>query len=255
MKLFAINPFRAVGLAGCICLAFVLTGCGSTHYDSVNPQTPFVFPGQSPAPATVQTHSPDPATPSPALPQAPVTYPAIAVNPNQFGGPSAQPASPSSSGVLRAGDLVRVMFSDIPQPPQPIEIRVPEDGRITLPYNITVIATGKSVSQLQEEIRNAYVPKYYVRLTVNIKTEERFYFVGGEVKAPARQIYFGEGMTVLRAIDSVGGFTDFANRKKIELRRADGKVYKVDWSKAIKNANLDLPVYPNDHITVPRRIF
>jgi protein involved in polysaccharide export with SLBB domain len=81
---------------------------------------------------------------------------------------------------------VKVTFSDIPNPPQPLEVRIPEDGRITLPYNMNVYAIGKTVSQLQDEIRGLYVPKLFVRLTVNIKTEDRVYFVGGEVRSPAR---------------------------------------------------------------------
>ena len=117
---------------------------------------------------------------------------------------------------------------------------------------MNVYAIGKTVSQLQDEIRNMYVPKLFVLLTVNIKTEDRVYYVGGEVRQPARQPYIGD-ITVLRAIDSVGGFTDFANRKKIELRRANGDVHIIRWDKARTNSKLDLKVYPNDQITVHRR--
>jgi polysaccharide export outer membrane protein len=117
---------------------------------------------------------------------------------------------------------------------------------------MTVYAIGKTVSQLQDEIRSMYVPKLFVRLTVNIKTEDRVYFVGGQVRSPARQAYIGD-ITVLRAIDTVGGFTDFANRKKIELRRANGEVHIINWDKARKNSRYDLKVYPNDQIIVHRR--
>ena len=61
-------------------------------------------------------------------------------------------------------------------------------------------------------------------------------------------------MTVLRAIDTVGGFTDFAKRSRIELRRANGEVHMINWDKARKNPKLDLKVYPNDQIFVHRRI-
>lgn len=224
-------------------VALMLAGCGGTQYasDPVNPAQPFAFPGQS-APAYAGTQSQAPSVaPSPALPQAPVPYADVAVNPNVM-----------SSSRLTSGDLVKVTFTDIPNPPQPMEIRIPEDGRITLIYNMNVYAIGKTVSQLQDEIRSLYVPKYFVRLTVNIKTDDRVYFVGGEVRAPARQAYIGD-ITVLRAIDTVGGFTDFANRKKIELRRANGEVHYINWDKARKNQKLDLRVYPNDQIIVHRR--
>jgi protein involved in polysaccharide export with SLBB domain len=247
MKARAMKVSKMVAFGAWLPLASVLAGCGSVQYaDPVNPPQPFTFPGQTPAAVvSMPAQAPGVGMPSPALPQSPVPIAPVAVNPNQL-------PPHISSGVLRVGDLVRVSLLDIPQPPQPVEIRIPDDGRITLPYNITVDARGKSVSQLQEEIRNAYVPTLFVRLTVNIKTEERFYFVGGEVRVPNRQPYMGE-MTVLRAIDTAGGFTDFASRKKIELRRANGEIHNINWDKARKNPKLDLIVYPNDQITVGRR--
>jgi polysaccharide export outer membrane protein len=222
--------------------ALLLAGCGGAQYasDPVNPAQPFTFPGQS-APAYAGQSQPPSVAPSPGLPEAPVPYPPVAVNPNAM------------LSRLASGDLVKVAFSDIPNPPPPMEVRIPEDGRITLPYNMNVYAIGKTVSQLQDEIRSLYVPKLFVRLTVNIRTEERYYFVGGEVRSPARQQYLGD-MTVLRAIDTVGGFTDFAKRSRIELRRANGEVHTIDWDKARKNPKLDLKVFPNDQIFVHRRI-
>ena len=67
-----------------------------------------------------------------------------------------------------------------------------------------------------------------------------------------RQIYTGP-ITVLRAIDSAGGFSDFANRNNIELTRQTGEKIKVSWKKAVKDSKLDPEVYPNDQIIVHRR--
>ena len=103
-----------------------------------------------------------------------------------------------------------------------------------------------------DDIRKEYVPRYFVRLTPSVKTEERFYFVGGEVKIPNRQVYWGD-MTVMRAIDTARRFTDFADRTKIELRRANGQKVIVNWKKVGQDLKLDPPVYPNDQITVPKR--
>jgi len=236
----AMKLFKSLKACAWMPAALLLAGCGGTQYasDPVNPAQPFAFPGQTPTYAgPAQAPS---VAPSPALPQAPVPIPPVAVNPNAM------------FSRLASGDLVKVAFSDIPNPPPPMEVRIPEDGRITLPYNMNVYAIGKTVSQLQDEIRSLYVPKLFVRLTVNIRTEERYYFVGGEVRAPARQQYLGD-MTVLRAIDTVGGFTDFAKRSRIELRRANGEVHMINWDKARKNSKLDLKVFPNDQIFVHRR--
>jgi polysaccharide export outer membrane protein len=138
----------------------------------------------------------------------------------------------------------------IPEHSEPIK----EDGTITLPYIGAVQAAGKTPGQLQNEILNLYVPKYYVRLTVTVKSEDRVYYVGGEVKQPGRQLYVGE-TTVTRAIQSAGDFTDFANQRKVWLIRANGKRIKVNCNKAFENPSLDLSIYPGDQIQVPRRFF
>ncbi len=64
------------------------------------------------------------------------------------------------------------------------EETIKEDGTITLPLIGSVYAVGKTAGELQNEIYTNYVPKYYVRLTVTVKSGDRVYYVGGEVKSP-----------------------------------------------------------------------
>lgn len=160
----------------------------------------------------------------------------------------------SSFSFLRVGDLIMINFSDIEKPPQKQEVNIPVSGMITLPFNIHVKADGKTTTQLEKDIRDAYVPSLFVNLTVTVKADQRFYFVDGEVKAARSWPYLGE-TTVLRAIANAGGFTDFANKKNIELRRQNGQRFFVDYNHALKDPKLDLPVYPNDHIIVKKGIF
>jgi polysaccharide export outer membrane protein len=93
-----------------------------------------------------------------------------------------------------------------------------------------------------------------VNLTAIVRTEERTFIVDGEVRQPGQKPYTGE-VTVLRAIGTAGGFTEFANRKKVQLRRQNGQRFIVNYNKAIEKPELDLPVYPNDHIIVTKSIF
>ena len=58
--------------------------------------------------------------------------------------------------------------------------------------------------------------------------------MNGEVRAPSRQIY-NSRITVLKAIASAGGFTDFANKKKVRLTRVDGRTQTVNCVKALDN--------------------
>lgn len=154
------------------------------------------------------------------------------------------------------GDTVTVNFSDTPDTRQPHEERIREDGNLTLPLIGTVKAVDKTPGELQKEIHDLYVPKYYVRMTVTVKYQsvELVYYVDGEVKMPNRYPYLGP-TTVLKAISSAGDFTDFARRNKVTLTRANGAIVKVDCKKALENPALDPPVFPGDKIHVPRRIW
>jgi polysaccharide export outer membrane protein len=157
------------------------------------------------------------------------------------------------SDTLQVGDSVTVIFSDLSTPLQPFEERVKTDGSITLLQNQKFQAAGKNRGDLEVEIRNRYVPDYYKNLTVTIKPLERFFYVSGEVNTRSRQPYLSD-ITVTKAIASAGGFTDYANKKKVRLTRANGKTVTINCVKALENAALDLPVYPGDSITVPRSL-
>lgn len=153
---------------------------------------------------------------------------------------------------LRVGDLVNVTSADViaPQPDQ--RTRIKADGTINLPLIGSVQAAGKKISDLEQEIQKAYVPRYYKQLTVSIKAEDRFYSVGGEVRLPGRLQYLGE-TTLLRAIQSAGDFTDYANRKKVQIIRANGEREIVNALKARQNPKkFDLPLCPGDAIHVPQ---
>lgn len=207
----------------------LLAGCASDPNEALNPgKRAMVFPPDEMRPSLdiVTTGQP------PAVPPDP----GIANDPSK----------------LIVGDFLTITFSDVPAPGlQDVRARIPSDGYITLHYNVRVKAAGKNIADLQQDIRKAYVPGLFVNLTVVVKAEDRYFYVGGEVRAPSRQIYLGN-VTVLRAIETASGFTDFAKRTKIQLRRANGQTIIVNAIKAEKDPSLDPPVLPNDHITVPR---
>jgi len=153
---------------------------------------------------------------------------------------------------LRVDDLITIIFSGVPVPPDKFEQRIKDDGTISLELIGAIKAAGKTAGKLQIEIHDAYVPKYFVRLNVSVHAEGRYFYVDGCVKIPSRQPHQGE-LTVLKAIAAAGGFTDFANKKKVVVVRANGQKLTVDCVKALKDPKLDLPIYPGDKITVPQR--
>lgn len=166
-------------------------------------------------------------------------------------------ANRSIPDVLAVGDYITVKYDDLPTLVPPYDGQIKGDGNITLIYNQQFEAAGKTPAQLEQEIRTRYVPQWFKNMTVTVRpvSETRIFYVGGEVRAPGRQMYV-PGITVFRAIQSAGYFTDFANQKKVRLTRADGKrTITVDCKKVMKDATKDVEVYPNDTIIVPRSVY
>lgn len=158
--------------------------------------------------------------------------------------------------VFRPGDSLTVTFNDTPITIDPSDQKIKADGTILLTQNQTFVAAGKTTGELEKEIRARYVPDYYKYMTVAVTRDinTQWYYVEGEVRTPSRQIY-NNRLTVTMAIASVGGFTDFANKKKVKLIRVNGKSYTVNCVKALNDPTLDLEVYPGDKIHVPRRFW
>jgi polysaccharide export outer membrane protein len=196
--------------------------------------------------------TPPAATPASESAKAPVKTPVSK--------PTAVPLMTRSAGpepeVLRVGDSLTVSFTDTPQTIPSFEEKIKEDGTITLTLNQTFKAEGRTRGELERDIRARYVPDYFKYMTVTVKQQEstRWYYLNGEVRSPARQIY-NSRITVLKAIASAGGFTDFANKKKVRLTRVDGRTQTVNCVKALDNPALDPEVYPGDTIHVPRRLW
>lgn len=156
---------------------------------------------------------------------------------------------------LHIGDTVAITFSGLPEPLDPQEKPIKEDGTITLPDVGRIKAAGRTIGELEDAIHDLYVPKIYTHLNVTVKTtSDRVYYVRGEVKNPGRMIYAGS-ITVSKAVTSAGDFTDFANHGKVWLIRANGDRFKLDLDRILGGEDPDPPVFPGDQIEVGRRIF
>lgn len=163
-------------------------------------------------------------------------------------------SSNSPTAILQAGDTIGVVFNDLVSAVPAIQDQIKDDGTITLYFNEKFVAAGKTVRQLQEEIHDRYVPRYYKLMTPTVSTTERFYSVGGEVRSPNRYVWTS-GLTVLSAINTAGGFTDYSRKGKVSVTRAGThKLEYEDCVKALKKPELDVPIYPGDQIFVKKRI-
>jgi polysaccharide export outer membrane protein len=204
-----------------------LTGCGTAQYQ---------YP---------ESKAPSPGAPTNTAVTTPVSVPTA----------DSQAAATNTADQLYAGYRITIIFAGIPNPPPKHEEKIRDDGFITPPYlGRPVMAAGKTVGQLQDELQKLYVPDYFTRaLSVIVKTDDLFFFVTGEVKSPGQKPYLS-AMTVLSAIQAAGGFTEYANKKNVQIIRVNNSSETLNCDRAIKNPKLDKAIFPGDKILVKSRI-
>jgi polysaccharide biosynthesis/export protein len=136
-------------------------------------------------------------------------------------------------------------------------VPVRPDGKISLPLLDDVQAGGLTPEHLGTEITQRlkkYLTDPRVTVVVTAIASQRFYVLGEVTRAGAYP--FLTGITVLQALSSAGGFTEFANPKKIYLLRVEnGKQvkYPFNYKDVISGKNLqqNVELKAGDTIVVP----
>jgi hypothetical protein len=111
-----------------------------------------------------------------------------------------------------------------------------------------VLLTGCDGSRVHRKTADQ-TPAGQLPDTAEVVAEGQFIAVGGEVHGPGR-IAYRTDLTVVGAINTCGGFTEFANRGMVRILR-DQQVIYVDCVKAISDPGKDPEVEPGDQIFVP----
>lgn len=129
------------------------------------------------------------------------------------------------------------------------ETEVDPAGQVTLPLIQQVPAAGKTVPQLEDEIRRRLSPDFVKnpRLSIEVLNYRPFYIIG-EVKNPGSYPYVA-GMTVVNAIALAGGYTYRANKDEVIMVRATDPNRKP-----MPAARTDI-VLPGDVVEVKERLF
>ncbi len=171
-----------------------------------------------------------------------------------------QASSPSSAGpavdsyVIGPSDVLNVTVWKQKELSSTLLVR--PDGMVSMPLLGDVQAAGLTPLQLGDRIQTKLKkfiqdPEVSVVLT---QINSKVIYLLGEVgkKGPVQMT---PGMTLLEAIASAGGLTDFANSKKMYiLRDQDGKHQKipVHYKNALKgDSAFNLLLQPGDTIVVP----
>ncbi len=139
--------------------------------------------------------------------------------------------------------------------PQPEEIKDIIDGfgEITLPYLGEMELSGKTTSEAERMIETLYVDGgIYRQINVIVVAEDEMYFVQGEV-AKQGKIPLSGPVTLLQAVSEAGGYTPFANRKKIKVIRGS-EVLFYNAKEIAAGKEPDPTIRPNDIIEVLRKV-
>lgn len=134
-------------------------------------------------------------------------------------------------------------------------VPVRPDGKISLPLLNDVQAAGLTTMELANKIAEGlkkYINNPQVTVTVTEINSRRVY-VTGEVTRPGAYPLL-PGMTALQALTTSGGFTQFANTKKIYvLRSVGGKQTKFpfNYKDVVNGKTEDIPLQPGDTLVVP----
>ena len=153
-------------------------------------------------------------------------------------------------------------------------VLVDPQGRISFPLAGTILVQGKTVTAVQSTLVANLTPNFAAPPSVFVALEQvaperepveptlMTIFVLGEVNSPGR-VELEPGATLLQAFAAMGGFSNFAATKRVQLRRTDRKtgiesVTTLNYDAMSKGltTNATLKLHDGDVILVPtRRLF
>ena len=134
-------------------------------------------------------------------------------------------------------------------------VPVRPDGKISMPLLNDVQAAGLTPTQLAGQITESlkkFVTDPQVTIIVREINSQRVYMLGEVARAGAYPLL--PNMTVLQALSSAGGFTQFANVKKIYVLRVEsGKQQKFpfNYKHALESPDENILLKAGDTIVVP----
>ncbi|MBQ7664259.1 MAG: polysaccharide export protein, partial [Bacteroidaceae bacterium] len=95
-------------------------------------------------------------------------------------------------------------------------------GYVTIPYVGKILASGKTTSQLSEDIRKRLIAEDYMKEpNVTVRMADYKISVMGEVKNPGQKTITGERVTILEALSMAGDLPETARRDSILVVRED----------------------------------
>ena len=136
-------------------------------------------------------------------------------------------------------------------------VTVLPDGKIAFPLVKQVIAAGKTVDQLSQELEaklTRYVPDLNLSVLVH-QVNSVIVYVIGKVNGPGHFI-LNSNVDVLQALAMAGGLTPFADTNDIRIFRKEGngtEIISFDYNAVTKGKDTaqNIPLQRGDIIVVP----
>ncbi len=170
--------------------------------------------------------------------------------------PTGEPAKPTVVTVdpkytLGPEDVIFVRVWREPDLSGPLAVR--PDGKITMPLINEVQAAGATPDQLAKRISDQlskFINNPQVMVQVQAVRSQRYY-ITGEVNRPGAYP-LAVPTTVFEAITMAGGFRDFANKKKITIRRGSKRI-RFNYNDVVKGKNTqqNILLENGDQVIVP----
>lgn len=178
--------------------------------------------------------------------------------------PASKPAASAAPGlalgtlpdsyVIGSADVLTVTVWKEPTLSGPVLVR--PDGMISMPLLGDVQASGMTPLQLADLITTKlkkFVQDPNVSVVISAIHSKVVYLLGEVAKKGP--VEMTSDMTLLEAISSAGGLTDFANTKKMYILRNESGTHQkipVHYKEALKgDSALNLVLKPGDTIVVP----
>jgi polysaccharide export outer membrane protein len=163
--------------------------------------------------------------------------------------------SESSHYLIGANDVLSIYVWK--EPDLTRDVTVMPDGRITFPLIGEVVAQGQTVNQLKATISEK-LEKFVTAPEVTVIVSEsrsRTIYTIGKVTRPGPYA-LAPNMTVLQALSTAGGFTEWADTKNILIVRREGNKevqLQFNYKEFTDGDNLqqNILLKPNDTIVVP----
>jgi polysaccharide biosynthesis/export protein len=181
------------------------------------------------------------------------TQPAVPAMASETAAPKS--ATSDANYVIGAQDVLDVSVWKEQDISRVVPVR--PDGKISLPLLNDVTAAGLTPAQLAAQLTESlkkFITNPQVTVIVTTINSQRVYILGEVTRPGAFPLL--PNMTVLQALSSAGGFTQFAREKSIYvLRTEDGKQVKhpFNYKDVVngKNTDQNIVLKAGDTIVVP----